>query len=345
MRNSVIVGTLLFVLSAEISHVDQARAHEHTAYSHDASVNYSNPRWMSSIPDTTNLSDLSIPGTHDSMAFYGGEAAQTQSMPLSTQLESGIRVLDIRCRHIGNAFAIHHGMVYQKANFDDVLKTVINFLKNNPGETVLMRVKEEYKPESNTRTFEETFKSYRDKYSQYIWTPMTEPPKLGEVRGKIVILQDFGSPPKTFGLDYSGFIAQDNYSLSTNWDLYRKWTDVKTHINKANKANTSERQRFFINYLSGAGPAITAFPYFVASGHSSPGTSAPRLATGKTTPGWKDWPDFPRVNCFIGICTIAFEGTNILTYQEITNKKMYTGIVMADFPGGGLIDSVIKLNR
>jgi len=65
-----------------------------------------------------------------------------------------------------------------------------------------------------------------------------------------------------------------------------------------------------------------------------------------TTPGWKNsYPDFPRVDCFIGICTIAFEGVNILTQEYLRNQHpAYVGIVMADFPGPGLIDSLIRLN-
>ncbi|WP_251862453.1 hypothetical protein [Clostridium sp. Marseille-Q2269] len=70
------------------------------------------------------------------------------------------------------------------------------------------------------------------------------------------------------------------------------------------------------------------------------------MSTGFTTPGWKNkYPDFPRVNCFIGICTIAFEGTNILTTNRINSSKYSrVGIIAADFPGRGLIDSTIRLN-
>ncbi|WGS41944.1 hypothetical protein LFL97_19875 [Burkholderia sp. JSH-S8] len=101
--------------------------------------------------------------------------------------------------------------------------------------------------------------------------------------------------------------------MSTNWDLHDgKWAAVKAHLNLANSGN---RGIGYINYLSASGGS---FPYFVASGHSSPNTDAPNLATGLTTPGWNSrYPDFPRVHCFIGICTIAFEGTNILTYEYI----------------------------
>ena len=93
---------------------------------------------------------------------------------------------------------------------------------------------------------------------------------------------------------------------------------------------------------------MSSFPYFVASGQSSPGTNDPRLLTGRTTPGWKDsWPDFPRVGCFIGICSIAFEGTNILSADRIGKGKefdKYVGMVISDFPGKDLINAIISLN-
>jgi len=131
--------------------------------------------------------------------------------------------------------------------------------------------------------------------------------------------------------------------MSTNWALYDKWTAVKNHLNKSKNGN---RNTIYMNYLSGANGS---FPYFVVSGHSSPGTSAPRLATGLTTPGWNSsYPDFPRVSCFIGICTIAFEGTNTLTADYVANSSYSNGVagmVMTDFPGKRFIENLIKLNN
>ncbi len=316
-----------------------AHAHDTPAYSHDAQAKTSNPDWMSKLKDDTLVSQLSLPGTHDTMSFYGGDAVQTQSMSLDDQLKSGVRVLDIRCRHIENIFAIHHGLVFQKTYFGDVLNTVTAFLKLHPGETVLMRVKEEYTPENNTRTFAETFGEYYWKtWQNSFWVPTSDNPRLGDVRGKIVVLQDFSSSHK-YGINYDSFSMQDDYNLTTNWNLYDKWDAVKAKLIEANAGSSAIK---YMNYLSGSGGS---FPYFVASGHSSPGTGAPRLATGLTTPGWKDkWPDFPRVDCFIGICTIAFEGTNVLTYERLGNYKR-VGTVMADFPGPGLITGIINLDK
>lgn len=333
------VALCIFAGIALASFPLKAHAHDSPGYSHDSQAKTSNPDWMAGLKDDTLLSQLSIPGTHDTMSFYGGDAVQTQSMSLDAQLESGVRVLDIRCRHIEDIFAIHHGMVFQKTFFGDVLNTVTAFLNKHPNETVLMRVKEEYTPEKNTRTFAETFGDYYWKtWRNSFWTPTSDNPRLGDIRGKIVILQDFSSSQK-YGINYDSFSTQDEYNLTTNWDLYGKWTAVKDHLQRANDGPSTTK---YMNYLSGSGGS---FPYFVVSGHSSPQTGAPRLATGLTTPGWKDkWPDFPRVSCFIGICTIAFEGTDVLTYERLGNYKR-VGIIMSDFPGPGLITGTINLDK
>jgi 1-phosphatidylinositol phosphodiesterase len=319
-----------------------AQAHNDSAYSHDARISYNHADWMSSLPGTVHLKDLSMVGTHDSMSFYGGDIVQTQSMSLATQLAAGVRVLDIRCRRIDNQFAIHHGFVYQHANFDDVLTTVTQFLAQHPSETVLMRLSEEYDAANSSLSFGQIFANYVNKpaYNQYFWKDSNPNPTLAATRGKLVIFNNFSG--NNFGLNYGSIDKQDDYNVGTNWDLYSKWSKVKNQINHANASNAAT-SGFFMNYLSASGGS---FPYFIVSGHSSPGTSAPRLATGLTTPGWRSsYPDFPRVNCFIGICTIAFEGTNTLTANYIANNRPgFVGIIMTDFPGLGLIDKVIGLN-
>jgi len=261
------------------------------AYNHDSVTQLDNPQWMSSIPDDKSLFDISIPGTHESLAGgYWGDAAHCQSLPLALQLQAGIRVLDIRCRHVSNVFAIHHGAIFEHLFFGDVLNVCTQFLEKNPSEVLLLRLKEAHTPANNTRTFEETFKFYRGEFKNYFWVPprsnsTTPVPSLGEVRGKIVILDDFSSSD-AYGLNYrneSLFEIQDDFVMYTNWDLYRKWLEVKQHATKAN--NPQNRTRcIFVNYLSGADGS---FPYFVVSGHVLPGTGAPRLSTGLTVPLWK----------------------------------------------------------
>jgi 1-phosphatidylinositol phosphodiesterase len=376
---------------------------------------------------------MSMVGTHDTMSFYGlkqlhraggglgapivDDMTRAQTLPLSEQLNAGVRALDIRLARVPGGLALHHGIVYQRADFDDVLRDLNLFLTRNSSETVLMRVSspsasdeaevggqvvlqpsainnkfardkyyEDVGMRNNISSFSEMFMQYVNNPAfagRFYQGPVKEL-SLGSVRGKIVLLRDFSNQvplrdgavcPKgyttkgricdaDFGLDYQDrvnfvtgvgepkgvpwFIVQDEFSLKNNWELYGKWINVKTMIEKidsdAKAGQLPNGIAYFMNYLSASGGS---FPYFVASGHSSPATGAPRLATGRTTPGWKSWEDFPRVNCLGPICTIAFEGTNTLAANHISSKLKkggLVGIVMADFPGQGLIDAVIALN-
>lgn len=321
-------------------------AHNDDGYSHDASnMNYSNADWMSSLEDRTYLGQLSIPGTHDSGSRYGGDAIANQVMTISQQLNAGIRYLDIRLRHIDNKFAIHHGVKYQHLNFDDVMTEVSQFLASHPKEMIFMRLRDEYKGANNTRSIEETLGEYMSKYQQWILqesVPYPDYTPISKLRGKVYFIYDNIRPLVSFRVAATSFDylkVQDAYHVKTNWDLYNKWTIVKNFINE-----NKNRESLTINHLSASGGSL---PYFVASGHSSSGTKAPRLATGLTTPGWKHrYPDFPRVSCFIGICTIAFEGTNTLTKNYLNNNQIeHTGIIAADFPGKGLIQAIINKNQ
>lgn len=84
----------------------------------------------------------------------------------------------------------------------------------------------------------------------------------------------------------------------------------------------------------------------MASGKITPSNGSPRLVTGLTTPGFsKSYPDFPRVACFIGICSIVFEGINVLAYNYIVNNNIkYLGIIFTDFIGDVVVQKALGLN-
>jgi 1-phosphatidylinositol phosphodiesterase len=342
----------LICLMLTFSLIEVSQAHQNESYSHDGGRKTCQPCWMKYLKDDVLLSELSIPGTHDTMSFYDTDYSQTQSMALPFQLQSGIRVLDIRCRHMGNRFRIYHGFVDQRVWFYEVLNMVAKFLEDHPSETVLMRVKEEHTPLNSNRAFEETFrKEYWEPYKKHMWQGTSVNPTLGEMRGKIVILQDFdreASINPRYGIPYSSFEIQDYFQLDGNADLYNKWEKVKKHLEDANSGPHDTK---YMNYLSGAGLGSGGslglpFPYFVASGHSNPRTDAPRAWTGKWDRDHPNlWPNFPRINCGLLRC-ISFEGTNTLTMGALgTYYKNRVGIIMADFPNWGLINRTIDLNK
>ena len=376
-RRSLSLFCRLFLVGLALT-VFRAGAHNNPGYYHgDAFSNGQagfNPNWMEALDDEVRVNDLSVPGTHESMAKYGGDSAECQSMTLSQQLASGIRALDIRVKldafpHDG--MRIWHGITYQHAGLDeDVFAVVETFLKANKNECVFIDIQNEAGAEVKTARFAEEMNKLRTKYASVIWKPTSQNPKLKELRGKIVLIPHWGMPIRektSVGLDTSlnGAVGQDDspkgsdpfiqnrYKFTTNWDQYDKWLNVRRHLGHT---TTSRDPGLYQNWLNGSGGS---FPYFVASGHSSHGTGAPRLATGCTTTwcGGDFNSDFPRTACvdfgwFGKACTISFEGINTLTMNFInrgvvagTDTRLgRVGMIFADYPGKGLIEAIIGQN-
>lgn len=338
---TIIVMAAAFALA--MLPAERASAHYDTAYYHEEQQASNNADWMSGLRDNARLSELSIPGTHDSMSHRSDlsfiDNTRTQTMNLQQQLNSGIRYIDIRVKYTDTGFPLHHGIVYLGYDFEDVLKTVQSFLQQHPGETIIMRLKQENSSASDSQ-MKTVFDTYYTRYENLFWSPTGEKdPTLGSMRGKLVLLSDVLSL-NVYGLNYRDVNTQDYYDLGTNWDLYSKWEKVKEHAKKVDVMNSGVT----LNHLSAGSAGV--MPYFVASGHSSPQTGAPRLLTGLTEPGFASYyPDFPRVGQVGELSSIAFEGINTLFANLVDNKGVSkTGIVAADFPGARLIDGIIKCN-
>ncbi|XP_044132887.1 1-phosphatidylinositol phosphodiesterase-like [Bufo gargarizans] len=206
------------------------------------------PNWMSHLPDHLPLSALAIPGTHDTMAFFGGPLAECQSWSLKNQYDSGIRFLDIRCRHYQDGLPIFHGVSYQRTDFFQVLLDTVNFLTEHPSETILMRVKEEYEPYQNTRSFYQSVSEVLNQIGAHWFLQSNSLPTLGEARGKVVILQDFSSKGEgpDFGPPYPGPMSiSDAYQVS---DDSVKWAEVERHLTVA---QNGDPERAYLTYCSG----------------------------------------------------------------------------------------------
>jgi 1-phosphatidylinositol phosphodiesterase len=222
--------------------------------------------WMSGIAGTTRLSQLSIPGSHDSGARkeYWPGTSKCQDASLAEQLNLGLRFLDMRCRHINDVFAIHHGSVFQDMYFGEALNQVIDFLNANPGECVMMSVKEEYSSETITRSFEATFDSYVAN-NPGKWALATSIPTLESVRGKIVLVRRFGSVvakgidatnwPDNTAFNVNNLHVQDAYQVG---DTGAKWNAVTSAIDAA--AADTNAEVLHLNFTSGYTSNLLGIP-------------------------------------------------------------------------------------
>lgn len=339
------------------------------AYSQAKTAAEDHSNWLSFVNGGTPIWQLSIPGTHDSytaaLAGHGWDY-QTQTLPVPEQLKMGIRALDLRIQaNNQNDFDVEHGGASAKITLSGVLSQLRDFLSAHPAEFVILRAK----VDKEGANFTGNFNSILGKYQGILWRGNADAtfqnPPLDQVRGKVILLKDFPATPATinsYGMKWSapGFVIQDKYNFVSNWDLYPKWELVLSNWNSSvTNANTPEAAgKGYINFLSGSG---ASFPYFVASGRSSP--TGPLLSTGRvvTTGSLRDpasgpYPDFHRVSCFLGLCTVAFTGTNLLMYDVLSAQnraganhgslrgRQGMGLIYIDFPGQPLVNSIIAQN-
>jgi 1-phosphatidylinositol phosphodiesterase len=223
--------------------------------------------WMTSLDGTQPLSQLSIPGTHNAGARFEplSGTAKCQSLTIREQLDAGVRFMDIRCRHINDDFSIHHGQVYQKISFRDVLNDTLGFLAANPGETVILSINQTHKAENNTRSFEATFDSFVAQNPNK-WRLSASIPTLNEARGKIVLFRRFGANGLPKGIDASKWPnnttfsigkqlrIQDRYVVSENND---KWGAIEKLLKEA---KAGDPNTLFVNFASGYKPGLLGIP-------------------------------------------------------------------------------------
>lgn len=395
------VPALLAALCGLLMGLSPARAHDDGAYWHDSGAAAHNPQWMLTINPAKKLTELSLPGTHDSGTYpgNGGDIAQAQTMTIREQLDSGIRYLDIRLRNydflaLRNCNAsysspncllmVFHGPVAYPVFFErDVLRPTLAFLRDNPSETVVMRIAREVAdcdcnpgPALNLLLARSAGLggAASQKYADFL-VPSTCPdagsltlgpvrpvnaapvPEACNARGKLLLLQQYLGENDVSTLapnHYYRFNARVDFTkpefdtLRTNFDLHdRLWLPTKAHLTAARTSPPGSDL-----YFVGIGGSGGGFPYFFASGHSNPATGAPRLSTGLVDGISADastYPDFPRTNCAFGLCTISFEGMNTLVADHLMRPDFHlagsrVGIISADFPGARFITAVASVN-
>ncbi|MGV9339673.1 phosphatidylinositol-specific phospholipase C domain-containing protein [Streptomyces sp. NPDC003688] len=283
--------------------------------------------WMKDVASDTWLAAMSLPGTHDTLALHGGAIAQTQedfgdsADTLTAQLQRGIRAIDIRVRVTDSKyFAIHHGPIYQQANFDDVLSKTQAFLKQHPSETVVMRLRAEcvYSDTSpgigdcvndglniTPQRVESIFADYVANYPGLFYTPSTNRPTsamiptLGQVRGKLVLgsFDNIGNDSGKFGIQTFNSHKEDNWGPS---GLPEKWNDVKANIDQAVGDTKGD---LYVTYTS-ASNGLVRLPSDYA----------------------------------------AYINYLLMQYLNSGGGNGHLGIVMMDFPGWALVDDIISRN-
>ncbi|KAI1377572.1 PLC-like phosphodiesterase [Hypoxylon crocopeplum] len=241
--------------------------------------------WMRELRDEYPLSALSIPGTHNSPTCHVAlPSVRCQAVNVREQLENGVRFFDVRVNVspdssdlalVHSAFPISlTGNKY----FKDMLDVVYGFLDTNPSETLIMSVKREG---TGKGTDHQLSKILKDRFYEDGKRWYTEPriPKIGEVRGKVVLLRRHVNDPsldgewggRGWGLDASvwpdncadGLLGsgiarvQDFYDVDQSHNIQKKIDLARGHLERAAEpvcpipgSEGAAPQPFFVNFLS-----------------------------------------------------------------------------------------------
>lgn len=164
--------------------------------------------WMSFLPDDAFVSDLSIPGTHDSATGEGftssiyATSAQTQEISLADQREKfGIRAYDIRPAVTANGDGLdnlycYHGIAKTKKSIGSFFSELCAFLDNHPTEFFIIHLypanldlkSDSKKKEIKARTSELMMQLITETYSSYV-CDFKANLRVSDMRGKILFLK------------------------------------------------------------------------------------------------------------------------------------------------------------
>ena len=249
---------------------------------------------MAGVEDFRTLSLMTIPGTHDTMARYGGPEGECQVLTLNDQLRAGIRYVDLNVFALFDTLYVMHGVMYQRSTFKEVLDTVKAFLSEFKTEAVLIRVQ----PGSFEKSAVNKMVQSLIGNDQHVWVT-TAMPNMGQVRGKIVFLQE-----STFTLGIP-LVETEGKSKVTN--VKDKDNRIIKQLNQANEACGGDNA--VMTYTSGTGFG-TFWGMFLT----------PKRVAEKVNP-WLDqylkqfYPNKPRP-CF-GIIAMDFPGVDLI--QTVIN--------------------------
>ncbi|MBO1138226.1 phosphatidylinositol-specific phospholipase C domain-containing protein, partial [Enterococcus faecalis] len=229
-----IIFSIVFIFLLLTSHEKHCYAEEPSINSNDQIPSTS---WMKyCIQDQQYIGEINIPGTHDSTTYkLNGIStitepwSKTQDWTITDQLNHGIRYLDFR---IYDDLSMHHGVAWVGENLEYHLNEVISFLKNNPEEFVIIRLKSEQENSNATILKQNLTKLlFQDKIYPYLATGIAMNSKVYEVRGKILLLDNTSNVnPFNSGINWGQIKKQDNYSPSSKeekWDSIKKGLENK----------------------------------------------------------------------------------------------------------------------
>lgn len=328
------------------------------------SVEAPSSSWMSSLMDITPITELNIPGTHDSVSIFDHALppwdfapwVETQKLTITQQLEFGVRFLDLRMKlDERDRLWMVHKWAPLGLRFDAVVDELDTFLSGNPTETVIVTIKNDGEKPENILSFGLAIQNIILQKPN-LWylhvdvkgLPPT-PPTLALCRSRIVLIKRFPAPYIITSLDLSIFpewpnrtsatlptaVIQDRWNfmkspLFSEQNIQTKWEAVSQLLELARADLTPGK--LYLNFLS-------------ATSLLWPWQAAMNIATGRWN-ATKEAGQPPRYSNTVGInqkmlgflvdCAERGEkvgriGILIMDYPQIPDLDLVSAIISSNF--------------
>ncbi len=308
--------------------------------------------WMSNLPYGTKLSDLSIPGTHDSGATTGdfrifnppgtADFCNAQSASISTQLNYGVRFLDIRIGERSypvpdpvwynpfrtkthRSYRVAHGVCFYGKSLQDVINDIKSFLTSNPNETVIMSLKVENADGSKAQRIKDHCRSVLVNNRYYTGssgskrlmndlngtTPVIH--SLGWARGQIIVMDrsGFGPTGNKIGIEAGGWADNTSDDLA---GAYLRIQDTYSGVSFPEKRRRIRAMR--------------------ATAKSNHGTSSERITL--------NFASFTATPTPLSIVAAAINPTMESDYDNTTDRERC--ILIVDYVNRDLAEAIWKNN-
>lgn len=248
--------------------------HEYTFKEEGARVN----NWMATLPSKVKFNMLTLPGSHDS-ATYGvsNSMSQTQSLTIAEQLAAGVRAFDLRPRYNASSesditlenLEIYHGMVSTGVKWKDAMDVIIQFLNDNPTETVFVNLQKENASGRTdySSTWRTSIRTYLYNNRSNVLQQITTTTTLADCRGKVVVVSHnpYGAEGNYYGTVYGGLTASwgDDATFTTTINYTNSATICSATISDNYGAtNTSDKQGYIKTNLDAANGDKSSMWYY-----------------------------------------------------------------------------------
>lgn len=198
--------------------------------------------WMARIDDYVYITQVSIPGTHDSATGHGftgflgvlfGESmGRTQDKTIAEQWEAGVRAFDLRPCVDGDELRINHGILSTTLTLADALNTICTLLDEHPTEAAIVIMRHEDDGDGGDTSWskmvvallnEDNIKAHSADFKAVL--------TLGQCRGKMLLFSrdKYATNPVSGGF-ISGWSHSANYTDQTKGTITAKSISVPCYV-------------------------------------------------------------------------------------------------------------------